>query len=165
MIMIVKARLSAIQEHLTCMTATNSISQSAVLAYSIESGIPKVLLVTSRGRGRWVLPKGHIDAGQNPREAALCEAYEEAGIKGHLAETKIGTYSYSKADEKNGHAYRVKVYPMQVSTLADDWPEKNQRDRVWMDFPAASHAVEEPELQDLLRDFGDMLSALYLQKS
>jgi 8-oxo-dGTP pyrophosphatase MutT (NUDIX family) len=147
------------------MTITNSISQSAVLAYSVESGNPQVLLVTSRGRGRWVLPKGHIDAGKNSREAALCEAYEEAGIRGHLAETKIGTYFYSKADEKDGHIYRVKVYPMQVSTLADDWPEKNQRDRIWMDFPAASQAVEEPELQNLLRDFGEMLSALYFQKA
>jgi uncharacterized protein len=57
------------------------------------------------------------------------------------------------------------VYPMQVSTLADDWPEKNQRDRIWMDFPDASQAVEEPELQNLLRDFGEMLSALYFQKA
>ena len=47
------------------MTITNSISQSAVLAYSVESGNPQVLLVTSRGRGPWVLPKGHIDAGKN----------------------------------------------------------------------------------------------------
>ena len=54
---------------------------------------------------------------------------------------------------------------MQVSTLADDWPEKNQRDRIWMDFPDASQAVEEPELQNLLRDFGEMLSALYFQKA
>ncbi|MEX0694682.1 MAG: NUDIX hydrolase [Rhodospirillales bacterium] len=147
------------------MASNNSIPQSAVLAYSIDSGIPKVLLVTSRGRGRWVLPKGHVETGQNAREAALCEAFEEAGIKGQLAETKIGTYSYFKADDRDDHAYRVKVYPMQVSTLADDWPEKHQRDRVWMDFPAAAHAVEEPELQELLRDFGEMLSALYLQKA
>jgi 8-oxo-dGTP pyrophosphatase MutT (NUDIX family) len=142
---------------------TNGIQQSAVLAYSFEEGVPKVLMVTSRGRGRWVLPKGHVEAGQSPQEAALCEAFEEAGIKGHLAATKIGTYSYSKLDRADAHSYRVKVYPMEVSLLADDWPEKNQRDRLWMDFTSAAKAVEEPELRTLLKEFGDMLSALVVR--
>mgnify|MGYP002636900037 CR=1 FL=1 len=143
--------------------STNGIQQSAVLAYSFEAGIPKVLMVTSRGRGRWVLPKGHVETGQSPREAALCEAFEEAGIQGQVAETKIGTYSYRKLDNDFEHAYRVKVYPMEVSQLADDWPEKNQRDRTWMDFPTAAHCVEEPELRALLKEFGDMLSALVVR--
>lgn len=147
------------------MASRNPVPQSAVLAYSFEGSTPKVLLITSRGRGRWVLPKGRIEEGQTPKQAALMEAYEEAGIRGEIAGSKIGTYSYSKFDQSNGNAYRVRVYPMTVSDLSDDWPEKAERDRIWMDFPSAANAVEEPELRALLSDFGDMLTTLVAQKA
>lgn len=146
------------------MSNSNHIPQSAVLAYSFEGGTPRVLMVTSRGRGRWVLPKGGIEEGQTAKQAALVEAYEEAGIRGEIAGSKIGTYSYSKVDQPKDNAYRVRVYPMAVSQIADDWPEKNERDRTWMDFPSAANAVEEPELSALLSEFGDMLTTLVASK-
>ena len=43
--------------------------------------------------------------------------------------------------------------------------EKAERDRIWMDFPSAANAVEEPELRALLSDFGDMLTTLVAQKA
>ncbi len=136
------------------------INQSAVLAYRINDDAPKVLLITSRRSGRWVLPKGHIEAGQTSRDAARAEAFEEAGVGGRIAETKIGTYSYTKADLQGNPAYKVKVYPMEVASLADSWPEKAERRRAWMDFPSAVAAVDEPELKNLLSDFGEMLVTL-----
>jgi 8-oxo-dGTP diphosphatase len=36
--------------------------------------------VMEPGRGRWALPGGWVDAGQDPREAAAKEALEEAGV-------------------------------------------------------------------------------------
>lgn len=147
------------------MAGRNPIPQSAVLAYSFEGSTPKVLMITSRGRGRWVLPKGRIEDGQTAKEAALMEAYEEAGIRGEIAGSKIGTYSYSKFDQADGNAYRVRVFPMAVSDVSDDWPEKSERDRTWMDFPSAANAVEEPELRALLSDFGAMLTTLVVHKA
>ncbi|MBO6520001.1 MAG: NUDIX hydrolase [Rhodospirillales bacterium] len=147
------------------MASKNEIPQSAVLAYSFEGGTPKVLMVTSRGRGRWVLPKGGIEEGQSAQEAAVAEAYEEAGIRGRVADSKIGTYTYSKVDQPEKCAYHVRVYPMTVSHMSDDWPEKDQRDRTWMDFPSAANAVEEPELRHLLNEFGTMLTTLVSHKA
>jgi 8-oxo-dGTP pyrophosphatase MutT (NUDIX family) len=43
-----------------------------------------VLLMTSRDTGRWIIPKGNIDAGATPAKAAEKEAYEEAGVKGTI---------------------------------------------------------------------------------
>jgi 8-oxo-dGTP pyrophosphatase MutT (NUDIX family) len=34
--------------------------------------------MTSRDTGRWIIPKGNIDAGATPAKAAEKEAYEEA---------------------------------------------------------------------------------------
>jgi diadenosine hexaphosphate hydrolase (ATP-forming) len=45
-------------------------------------GVPKYLLVeANRSRGVWVLPKGHIEAGETPEAAALREVEEEAGVR------------------------------------------------------------------------------------
>ena len=36
--------------------------------------------IMNPGRGRWALPGGWVDAGQDPRDAAAREALEEAGV-------------------------------------------------------------------------------------
>jgi ADP-ribose pyrophosphatase YjhB (NUDIX family) len=48
----------------------------------VESG-PRVLLVQRKmnpGRGLWSLPGGFVDAGEDPREAAIREVVEETGL-------------------------------------------------------------------------------------
>ena len=51
------------------------------VVYRIESGWPEVLVVTARRRpDEWVFPKGHIEAGESPEEAALREVREESGV-------------------------------------------------------------------------------------
>lgn len=140
------------------MAYAAKIRQAAVLAYRFENGIPQVLLVTSKGRGRWVLPKGHIDAHETAVDAAQREAYEEAGIKGKIADTHIGKFSYQKHDEPDDVIFIVKVFPMRVSEILDSWPESDLRQRAWMSFQNAAKDVEESQLQELLLDFGEMLS-------
>ncbi|MCC7464600.1 MAG: NUDIX domain-containing protein, partial [Gammaproteobacteria bacterium] len=48
------------------------------------------LVVTSRHSKRWIFPKGRIDPGEEPWEAALREAYEEAGVRGRISRLPAG---------------------------------------------------------------------------
>lgn len=45
---------------------------------------PEVVLISVGPAKRWQLPKGHIDTGETPEEAALREVREEAGIETRL---------------------------------------------------------------------------------
>ena len=53
----------------------------------------EVLLIRDRN-GYWVFPKGHIDPGETPEEAAAREIQEETGIKAKLL-APIGTTRYT----------------------------------------------------------------------
>jgi 8-oxo-dGTP pyrophosphatase MutT (NUDIX family) len=56
--------------------------QAAVIPYRIRKDRIEVALVTtSRGKG-WIVPKGSVDDGERPRDAAIREAEEEAGVRG-----------------------------------------------------------------------------------
>ncbi|MEM1008346.1 MAG: hypothetical protein AAGJ35_05020 [Myxococcota bacterium] len=57
-------------------------------------------MVTSRDRGRWVMPKGWTMDGTKPWQAAKIEALEEAGAVGFVSDEEIGTYHYDKRFEK-----------------------------------------------------------------
>ena len=115
----------------------------------------EVLLVTSRDTGRWVLPKGWPQKGLTAPESARREAWEEAGVRGKIGRTCLGLYDYIKTLEGEGPGIPcvVAVYPMKVKAEARDWPERDQRERVWVTPAEAANRVNEPELQRLLAGF------------
>lgn len=117
-----------------------------VAALPLRDG--KVCLVTSRGRRRWVLPKGSVDPGHTPAQAALNEAWEEAGLIGILHPEPVGSYHYEKA----GGEYHVTVFVLRVTEEKTTWPERDERTRVWVTPTEAAERVSEPGLQALLRN-------------
>lgn len=111
----------------------------------------RVCLVSSRNGRRWVLPKGLIEPGHTPGEAALLEAWEEAGLVGTLTPEPVGSYLYEKLDRE----HHVLVYRMAVSEARDNWPERDARQRAWLTPDEAIERIEEPGLRDILcRVFG-----------
>jgi len=120
--------------------------QSAVIPYRItETGV-EILLITSRGGKRWIIPKGIIDPGTTALESACKEAYEEAGIKGRPSSAVLGNYQY----EKWGGVCTVEVFTLQVSEVLQKWPESSTRHRQWMRPKKAVEAIEEPKLKKLI---------------
>ncbi|MBB04803.1 NUDIX hydrolase [Pseudooceanicola sp.] len=128
--------------------------QVAALCYRGEGDKTEVLIVSSRGTGRWIIPKGWPIRGLTSAQAALQEAWEEAGVrKGRTTGEVIGSYTYKK--RKSGWAMLVDtlVYPVAVDDLRDDFPEASERRRKWVPPQKAAELVQEPELQELLRTF------------
>jgi 8-oxo-dGTP pyrophosphatase MutT (NUDIX family) len=119
------------------------VSQSA--AIPILDG--RICMVTSSSGKRWVIPKGQIDPGHTPAEAALQEAWEEAGVVGALDPNPIGNYIY----EKLGNQHHVLVYVLRVLEARDVWPESGSRNRVWLTVAEAIERIEEQGLRELLR--------------
>ncbi len=121
--------------------------QSAVVALCCIDGVNMVLLITSRRRKRWVIPKGVVEPHLTPAASAAQEAYEEAGIRGDVDDEPIGRFCY----EKWGGTCEVEVFRMQVTTILDHWPEQDLRDRRWVTLLEAARMVREPELAAILR--------------
>lgn len=111
----------------------------------------QVLLITSRDRGRWVIPKGGIKKGFTPAQAAEAEAYEEAGVKGSLSPDPLGKFTYTKLT-RNGvfRAATVLVYAMRVEKQLEKWPEQAQRRFKWMPIAEAVALVQEDGMATLL---------------
>ena len=119
------------------------------------SGRLRILLITSRDTGRWVVPKGWPIDGIDPWHAAAVEALEEAGAEGAVAEAPLGTFAYGKRLSDGGTLpCRVTLYSLRVTRLRKRWKEAHQRRRRWFDPDAAAKRVDEPDLSGILRAIG-----------
>ena len=67
------------------------VRQFAALPFHLDrDGNPHLYLITSRGSGRWIIPKGNPIRGLPPHKVAAREALEEAGLVGHIRRGCIG---------------------------------------------------------------------------
>lgn len=141
------------------METTGLPSQYAALPWRARKSGVKVLLVTSRETRRLVLPKGWPMPGLKPHRVAEREAWEEAGIMGKAARTSVGSYTYWKRMRDSFVLCNVDVFPLDVKSLEDNWPERRERERLWLAPDEAANVVDEPGLAHLLRTFSLALVA------
>jgi 8-oxo-dGTP diphosphatase len=82
--------------------------------------VPLVAVVRQRKRNEWVLPKGKLDDGETPREAALREVLEETGHDVAVHEF-LGTLVYqSGGRSKVVHFWRMEADGGPVRKLMND---------------------------------------------
>ena len=124
--------------------------QCAALPLMERDGQTWVMMVTSRERRRWVLPKGWEEPGSTAYEQAAREAFEEAGLVGQVEPEPIARYSYTK-HLRHGRTVQceVSVFPLWVERQLESWPEQGQRETRWFSFTDAALAVTEAPLVTL----------------
>ena len=101
---------------------------------------------------------------ETPARAAATEAWEEAGIKGRAFDICLGVYAYTKMMRPRPMPVVVMVYPVQVKSLADDWPEAHQRRRKWFSPRKAAQKLKEPELKRIVARFDPSVLKEYLKE-
>ncbi|MDH3298904.1 MAG: histidine phosphatase family protein [Acidimicrobiia bacterium] len=120
--------------------------QSAVVPYRWKDGKLDVLIISSSGGKRWVVPKGIVEPGLSPAASAAAEAAEEAGVEGDVGVTPLGRYRYRKW----GGTCEVEVYPMLVHHELPEWPESSFRRRRWLPVDEAANEAGHKELGQLI---------------
>jgi 8-oxo-dGTP pyrophosphatase MutT (NUDIX family) len=65
-----------------------------VVARTVDGQREYLLVEARRSRGEWVLPKGHIEAGETREAAAVREVQEEAGVRAAVV-ARAGESEYS----------------------------------------------------------------------
>jgi 8-oxo-dGTP pyrophosphatase MutT (NUDIX family) len=129
--------------------------QSGVIPYRKKGKKIEILLITSRKRKRWIIPKGIVEPAMSSGESAAKEALEEAGVEGKLSPTPVGEYEYPKWDG----ICKVEVHLMQVTKIHQDWPEKTFRSRKWMSLEKAKEHVGEEKLRVLLEQVPELIQS------
>ena len=128
--------------------------QVAALCWRRSGKGLKILLITSRDTGRWVIPKGWPMRNRSNAEAAAREAYEEAGLRGDVSERSVGIYTYLKALATGRQiSCAVRVFPLEVREMLQKYPETGQRNVKWFTPEKAAQRVLESDLKALIRNF------------
>lgn len=123
--------------------------QVGAIPYTIVQGQVVFLLITSRGSGRWIFPKGDPIEGLEPWETAAQEALEEAGIEGEVDPRPIGNYRTFKTLAIRRKIIDVEMYPLRLTRQFDDWAEKGLRHRHWATLPEAKRLLSDARLAEL----------------
>lgn len=120
--------------------------QAGVIPFRRKKGAIEVCLIRNKGHKKWKIPKGFIDPGETPEEAALKEAWEEAGLTGKLVGDRIGSYKYEKWDL----TLTVAMYLMEVTDQEDKWDESRFRERSWSAANEAFALLKDHPIRPLL---------------
>jgi 8-oxo-dGTP pyrophosphatase MutT (NUDIX family) len=129
-------------------------AQLAALCWREVDGQREVLLVTS-STGRWILPKGWPIGGKRDSATAKIEAWEEAGVRrGKVDRRPLGSFiAIKRTLEGDDEPCELQVFAIEVHKTADDYPEKDMRDRVWVSPEVAATMVDEDGLRDIFAKF------------
>lgn len=135
--------------------------QVAAAAFRGTGDGTEILLITSRDTGRWIVPKGWIEPGEDGATAAIREAWEEAGVIAELAaDAPVSRYRYVKQGGRRGDAVcDVEVYLIRALSEQDRWPEKAMRTRQWFPLAAAIDLINEAGLKAVIRDAAQLRPA------
>jgi 8-oxo-dGTP pyrophosphatase MutT (NUDIX family) len=129
--------------------------QFAALPYRVRDDDLEILLITTRKKRRWSVPKGWPIRRSTPQQTAVIEAYEEAGVRGDVGEAEIGRFRKRRQRKNQQVVCEVQIFPLEVTRQQNHWPEKQERSRMWVAPRKAAKLVKKSGLRRAIKNFGD----------
>jgi 8-oxo-dGTP pyrophosphatase MutT (NUDIX family) len=111
----------------------------AAVCYRLRDGEPEFLLVRTRN-GHWTFPKGGVDEDPTPADAAAREAYEEAGVTGHVERAPFISYWHCKPGRLRRRVILVHAHLCAVKRLVP--PAETYRDPKWFTAEKAKRQLQ-----------------------
>ncbi|WP_088287550.1 NUDIX hydrolase [Kineosporia sp. A_224] len=109
--------------------------------------------VNRAGRVEWCLPKGHLEDGETPEQAAVREIAEETGIHGRLI-CALGTIDFWFSAEGRRIHKRVHHYLLEATggelTVEGD-PDREAVDVAWVALDDLGRVLEFPNERKIAR--------------
>lgn len=132
------------------------MNKIGAIPFQTQGDALAILFVTSQTRRRWILPKGNQKKKETPAEACAREAFEEAGVHGHVLEDYPITVIVGKQTDTGLEQVPVTYYPYLVHSQEDDWPEMDRRERHWALIGDASKVAYREDFHGLIRLVQDL---------
>lgn len=122
----------------------NSLTHAGCVVFRDDKEKLRYLVVSSSTDEHWVLPKGHIDPGESPEEAALRELKEETGVLGETIKS-LSIQRFNKFGKK------VVVQYYLVRMRGSKPPMENRQLR-WEDKESALELLSFTESKNAIQD-------------
>ncbi|RRC95367.1 NUDIX hydrolase [Schaalia canis] len=133
------------------------------IVVDVKGGIPYAAIIARRnraGRIEWCLPKGHVEHGETPEQAALREVFEETGIQGriisHLATIDYWFSGHDRRVHKVVHHYLMDYLSGHITVEGD--PDHEAEDAAWIPLREMTRQLAYPNERRIV---GIALDLLY----
>jgi 8-oxo-dGTP pyrophosphatase MutT (NUDIX family) len=114
------------------------------VVHRLSGDVREFLVVSARRRpDEWVLPKGHVEPGETPEEAAIREVEEEAGVVAALERHLEDVPLPGRADER-----RVRFFLLRYERAH---PAGEGREVAWLPLDAAAARLAFEDARRVLR--------------
>jgi 8-oxo-dGTP pyrophosphatase MutT (NUDIX family) len=121
------------------------LTHAGGVVFRMRGGEAQFLLVEATDDpNQWVLPKGHIEERENPRETAVREVHEETGVWASIR-ADLGSVSYSV----HGTVITPQFFLMEA--MGRGLRQDRNRKHVWLPLEKAVEQASHPETRKLLQ--------------
>jgi ADP-ribose pyrophosphatase YjhB (NUDIX family) len=125
------------------MSASPYSHAGGLVVRETADDLEALLVRPSDGSEAWVLPKGHIEPGEQPEEAAIREVREEAGVQSRV-HLFLGSSDFVAMNETVNAAYYLMLWERDLADSED-------REAIWVPLTEAADRLTHDNAKQLAR--------------
>ncbi len=124
----------------------------------VTDGEPRYLLLRSASHQTWGAPKGHLEPGETPLQAATRETLEETGIDDlHVVAGFHREFSYEVTGRSRG-SYLKRVHYFLARATAPTHVQSDEHDQSgWFTLAEVGELLEYPQIRQVFEEADTLL--------